>query len=228
MDRNDGRLQKYARVVRFLLEITSIAIKSNEEGKDMKKVMVITILFWLVGMGFANAQTTTLFSGKLLNPDRTGAFIVASTGEKEDAYGNRVFKTKNETIGGGAAHFDMTIDDVSGNPVSVDIFDFNDVQVISCSGENFRGISKRPASPTYPLKTSFKAVFLCTFNPEGVGGETDGVAYLGMNGTQHETAENVPSKFTISGTIIGGFNGVEDNFLFKGSYGTKLLPVGSD
>ena len=192
----------------------------------MKKVMVITILFWLVGMGFANAQMTSLFSGPLKNPDRTGPFIVSSTGEKDDPYGNRVFKTKNETIGGGAAHFDMTIDDVSGNPVSVDIFDYNDVQVISCLGENSAAITKRPASPTYPLKTGFKAIFLCDFNHGGiVGDETDGVAYLGMNGTQHETAENVPSKFVISGTIIGGFNGIDDNFLFKGSYGSVLTEV---
>ena len=213
-------------MVRFLRKNTSIAIKSNEEGEDLKKVMVITILFLLVGIGFANAQTT-LFSGKLQNPTRTGPFVVATTGEKEDLYGNRVFKTKNETVGGGAAHFDMTIDDVSGDPVSVGIFDYNNVQVISCLGENFRGISKRPASPIYPLKTGFKAVFLCTFNPEGIGGETDGVAYLGMNGSETETTENVPSKFTISGTIMGGFNGVDDNFLFKGSYGsvlTELIP----
>ena len=59
----------------------------------MKKVMVITILFLLVGIGFANAQTT-LFSGKLQNPTKTGPFVVTSTNEKEDAYGGRFFKIK--------------------------------------------------------------------------------------------------------------------------------------
>ena len=224
MDRSDGGLQKYARMVRFLLKNTSIVIKSNEEGEDMKKVMVITILFWLVGMGFANAQTNTLFSGPLQNSDRTGPFVVTSTNEKEDAYGGRFFKIKDVRVGGGAAHFDMTIDDVSGSPVSVDIFDYNNVQVISCLGENFAAISKRPPSPTYPLKTGFKAMFLCSFNPNGIGVGTDGFAYLGMNGTQTETAEDIFSKFAISGTIIGGFNEVDNNFVFKGSYGSVLTP----
>lgn len=67
----------------------------------MKKVMVITILFWLVGMGFANAQTTTLFSGKLLNSDRTGPFIATSTEERERGDGSRYFKTENVRVGGG-------------------------------------------------------------------------------------------------------------------------------
>jgi hypothetical protein len=206
---------------------TSIAIKSNEEGEDMKKVMVITILFWLVGMGFANAQTTTLFSGKLLNSDRTGPFIATSTEERERADGSRYFYTENVRVGGGEAHFDMTISSSTGEPVSVNIFDKDIVHVISCSGENFAGISKRPAEPiTYPLKTGFKAIFLCDFNPGGIVGDgTDGVAYLGMNGTQTEDAVNTPSKFVISGTLTGGFNSDEDNFLFKGSYGTVLTPV---
>lgn len=99
------------------------------------------------------------------------------------------------------------------------------MQVISCLGENSAAISKRPASPTYPLKTGFKAIFLCAFNPDGIGVGTDGVAFLGIDGTQTETAENVPSKFVISGTLTGGFNDVDDNFLFKGSYGTVLVAV---
>ena len=119
----------------------------------------------------------------------------------------------------------MTIDDVSGDPVSIEIFDYTNLQVISCLGENFAGISKRPASPTYPLKTGFKAIFLCSFNPNGIGVGTDGFAYLGMDGTQTENPENNPLKFEISGTIIGGFNGVDNNFLFKGSYGSILTEV---
>jgi len=204
---------------------TSIAIKSNEEGEDMKKVMVITILFWLVGMGFANAQTTTLFSGKLLNSDRTGPFIATSTEERERDDGSRYFKTENVRVGGGEAHFDLTIEDGSGTPVSIEIYDKSNVQVISCLGENSAAISKRPASPSYPLTTGFKAIFLCAFNPDGIGVGTDGVAFLGINGTQTESAENTPSKFVISGTLTGGFNDIDDNFLFKGSYGTVLTPV---
>jgi hypothetical protein len=197
----------------------------NEEGEDMKKVMVITILFWLVGMGFANAQTTTLFSGKFLNSDRTGPFIATSTEERERDDGSRYFKTENVRVGGGDAHFDLTIEDGSGNPVSIEIYDKSNVQVISCLGENSAAISKRPASPSYPLTTVFKAIFLCAFNPDGIGVGTDGVAFLGINGTQTESAENTPSKFVISGTLTGGFNDIDDNFLFKGSYGTVLTPV---
>jgi len=53
----------------------------------------------------------------------------------------------------------MTIDDESGNPVSVEIFDLTRAGNILLRGE-FQRDFKRLASPTFPLKTSFKAVFL--------------------------------------------------------------------
>ena len=78
--------------------------------------------------------------------------------------------------------------------------------------------------PTYPQKQNIKAIALCAFNPNGVGVGTDGRAYLVINGTETDTAENTPVKFVLSGTIAGGFNSEADNFVFKGPFGTVLTP----
>jgi hypothetical protein len=196
----------------------------------MKKVMAIALLFWLVGVGFANAQTTIL-TGKLLNFDRTGPFIITSVEEKEKADGSRVFKTKTLRIGGGDSHFDITLDDATGSPLSIDIYGYTLIppepepsvkHIISCLGEDFVSISSKPAGDSYPMKMEFKAIALCAFNPNGVGELTDGRAYLVMNGTTTDIAQNTTEKIVASGTLAGGFNQEGNNFVFKGPYGTVL------
>jgi len=197
----------------------------------MKRVMVITILFLLVGMGFANAQTTTI-TGKLLNPERTGPFVVTAVNEKENLDGSRSFRTKLRKIGGGLSHFDITLDDATGDVISIDIYGYTMVppetvpsvkHIISCPGEGFVSISTKPPGDTYPQKMDIKSLALCAFNPNGVDGITDGVAHLGMNGTATDIALDTISKIVASGTLAGGFNQEGNNFVFRGSYGTVLL-----
>ena len=199
----------------------------------MKKVMVITILFWLAGMGFANGQTTTKFAGKLLNSDRTGPFIITSTEEREDGKGGRFFKTKNLTIGGGESHLEITIDDLTGSPVSIDMYGYTKIppetvpsvkHIVSCSGGDFVAISDKPPGSAYPQIMNVKGIALCAFNPNNVDGVTDGLAYLVINGPETEIALNTASKFVFSGTIGGGLNQEGNNFVFKGSYGALLKP----
>ena len=198
----------------------------------MKKVMVITILFWLAGMGFANAQTT-VFSGKLLNSERTGPFIITSTEERDGTNGSRYFKTKNMTIGGGESHLDITIDNATGSPLSIDIYGYTKIppetvpsvkHIISCSGRDFVSISDRPPGSTYPMNMNIKGIALCVFNPNSIDGLTDGLAYLVINGTETEIAVNTASKFVFSGTLSGGLNQEGNNFVFKGPFGAVLKP----
>ncbi len=202
----------------------------------MKKVMVMTIMFLLVGASLASAQTTTIFTGKLLNPDRTGPLTVALTEQKDTANGGRVFVPKVKTIGGGDAHFDIAIDDTTGNPTAFDIWGYTKQpmepsptvkHIITCPASEFRQIATDPDDPEpYPHVENLKAVILCAFNPNGVDGNTDGVAYLDMKGTSTKLTvqPNAIGKFVFSGTVGGAYNQADNNFVFKGSFGTVLKP----
>ena len=201
----------------------------------MKKVMAMAVLFLLVGVSLASAQTTT-FTGKLLNPDRTGPFTITLTQQKDTANGGRVFVTKVKTVGGGSAHFDMTIDDVTGNPTSIDIYGYTKQpleteptlkHILTCSGGEFLRIATNPDDPEpFPHMENLGGVALCAFNPNGIDGTTDGVAYLHMKGTSRKLTEQ-PSdveKFVLNGTAGGAYTQTDNNLVFKGSFGTMLRP----
>jgi hypothetical protein len=136
----------------------------------MKKVIVIAILSLLVGASFASAQTTTLFTGKLQNPDRTGPFTVTLTKQKDTGNGGQIFVTKVNTVGGGSAHFDITIDDVTGYPTSIDIYGYtkqpSDLEpifrhLVTCSGSEFVQIATDPDGDPYPHIEDLKSLSLC-------------------------------------------------------------------
>jgi hypothetical protein len=201
----------------------------------MKKVMVMAILFLLVGASFASAQGI-IFTGKLLNPDMTGPFTVTLTKQKDNANGGRSLVTKVNTIGGGLAHFDITLDDITGNVVSLDIFGYTKTpsetlptlkHILSCSGSEFLQIADLPGNPVpFPHIENLSGVALCAFNPNELDGVTDGIAYFSASGYSKKLSD-IPSdvgKFVLSGTIGGGFNQAGNSFVFKGSFGSVLKP----
>jgi len=112
----------------------------------MKKGMAIAVLFLLVGASLAGAQETTLFTGKLLNPDRNGPYTLTVTQQKDTDNGGRIFVTKVKTVGGREAHFDITIDNATGFPTSIDIYGYTQTpdeesatlkHIVSCPGSEF-------------------------------------------------------------------------------------------
>jgi predicted RecA/RadA family phage recombinase len=200
----------------------------------MKKVMGVAILFLLVGASFASAQTTT-FTGKLLNPDRNGPFTITKTEQRDTENGGRIFATKVKTVGGGSAHFDITIDDATGNPTSIDIYGYTKQpldpepqlrHVVTCSGSEFAQIATDPDEDPYPHIENLKVLALCAFNPNGIGETTDGIAYLEMGGTLKKLTDQ-PSdieRFVLNGTLGGAYNSADSNFVFKGPFGTVPKP----
>ena len=199
----------------------------------MKKAMAMAVLFLLVGASLAGAQTT-LFRGKLLNPDRDGPYTVTLTQQKDTENGGRFFVTKVKKVGGGSAHFDMTIDDVTGNPTSIDIYGYTRTlleesptlkYILTCSGDELLRIGTNPDDPEpFPHMENLGGVALCAFNPNGIDGTTDGIAYLHMKGTSRKLSD-LPSdieKFVLNGTLGGAFNSNDSNLVFKGPFGTVL------
>jgi len=200
----------------------------------MKKVMVMAILFLLVAASFAGAQGT-IFTGKLLNPDRTGPFTITTTEQRDTSNGGRVFVTKVKTVGGGSAHFDITIDNATGLPTSIDIHGYTKQQsdpsptlkhIVTCSGSEFAQIATDPDGDPYPHIENMKALALCAFNPNGIDGTTDGIAYLQMGGTLKKLTGQPTDieRLVLNGTLGGAYNQADNNFVFKGSFGTVLKP----
>ena len=201
----------------------------------MKKVMAMAVLFLLVGASFAGAQTTT-FRGKLLNPDRTGPFTITKTEQRDTGNGGQIFVTKTKTVGGGEAHFDITIDNATGYPTSIDIYGYTKLpletepsvkHIVTCSGSAFAQVATDPDGDPYPHTENLGIVTLCALNPNGIDVTTNGIAYLHMKGTLRKlTAQpNDIEKIVLSGTAGGVYNETDNNFIFKGSFGTVLKPV---
>ena len=201
----------------------------------MKKVMAMAILFLLVGVSFASAQTTT-FRGKLLNPDRTGPFTITKTEQRDTGIGGQIFVTKTKTVGGGEAHFDITIDNATGYPTSIDIYGYTKLpletepsvkHIVTCSGSEFAQIATDPDGDPYPHTENLGIVALCAFNPNGIDVTTNGIGYLHMKGNLRKLSEvlNDIEKIVLSGTAGGVYNETDNNFIFKGSFGTLLKPV---
>jgi len=201
----------------------------------MKKVMAMAVLFLLVGASLAGAQTT-LFTGKLLNPDRSGPFTITKTEQRDTDNGGRVFVTKVRTVGGRLAHFDITIDDATGYPTSIDIYGYTQTpleesatlkHIFACSGSEFAQIATDPDGDPYPHTENLGIVALCAFNPNGIDVTTNGIGYLHMKGNLRKLSEvlNDIEKIVLTGTLGGAFNLDDDNLVFKGPFGTVLKPV---
>jgi len=201
----------------------------------MKKGMAMAVLFLLVGVSFASAQTTT-FRGKLLNPDRTGPFTITKTEQRDTGIGGQIFVTKTKTVGGGEAHFDITIDNATGYPTSIDIYGYTKLpletepsvkHIVTCSGSAFAQVATDPDGDPYPHTENLGIVTLCALNPNGIDVTTNGIAYLHMKGTLRKlTAQlNDIEKIVLSGTAGGVYNETDNNFIFKGPFGTVLKPV---
>jgi hypothetical protein len=189
----------------------------------------------LVGASLAGAQETTLFTGKLLNPDRNGPYTPTITQQKDTDNGGRVFVTKTKTVGGRSAHFDITIDNETGYPTSIDIYGYTQTpleesatlkHIVSCSGSEFAQIATDPDEDPYPHIENLKVLALCAFNPNGIGETTDGIAYLHMKGNLKKLSD-LPSnieRLVFNGTLGAAFNSEDNNLVFKGPLGTFLTP----
>jgi len=197
--------------------------------------MAMAVLFLLVGASFAGAQTTTLFTGKLLNPDRNGPFTVTLTEQKDTDNGGRVFVTKVKTVGGKLAHFDITINDDTGNVTSIDIWGYTKMpldlepqlrHIVTCPGSQFAQIATDPDEDPYPHIENLGTVALCAFNPNGIDQTPNGIAYLHMRGNLKKLSDQ-PSdieRLVFNGTLGGAYNSADNNFVFKGPLGTVLTP----
>jgi hypothetical protein len=145
--------------------------------------------------------------------------------------------TKVKTVGGREAHFDITIDNATGFPTSIDIHGYTQTpleesatlkHVVSCSGSEFAQIATDPDGDPYPHTENLGIVALCAFNPNGIDVTTNGIGYLHMKGNLRKLSE-LPTdieKIVLTGTLGGAFNSDDNNLVFKGPFGTVLkLPV---
>jgi hypothetical protein len=209
--------------------------KIKQGGWIMKKAMVMATLILLVGATFANAQGI-IFTGRLLDPDMTGPFTVTLTDQKDNANGGRTLVNKVKTVGGGSAHMDITLDDVTDNLTSIDIYGYTKQpqessptlkHIVSCPGSEFLQVSDLPGNPVpFPHIENLRGLALCAFNPNGLDGVTDGIAYFSASGYSKKLTD-IPAdvgKFVLWGSIGGAFNQAGNSFVFKGSFGSVLKP----
>ena len=201
----------------------------------MKQSMIVAALILVILTGLASAQTT--LSGKPTNTDGT-IFTVTITKEKDDMQGGRTLATKIQTVGGKGSHVDAIY---AGDSLSsIELYLYTQSQsetapslkhIMSCSGNNFVGISSKPDDPlpaTY--SRSVKGVALCSFNPDGITNtEIDGVGYLMMTSTERMTdaGGNLPTKMYVSSATVGGgiFVDFGNRLVFKGTLTATLLRI---
>jgi len=181
----------------------------------MKRTMVLSFILTVVMVAFEAEAQITVYRGKLLNPDRTGPMVITET----DQIG-RTLKTATEVIGGGLAHIDLSVDQSTEGPTSIDVYDKNGTHVMSCNDWQMVSTEVYSKPPSY--SDMFKIVALCTFTPDGELGPM-GIGYLTLNGTTlHIYGQPEPAKMTVTGGLGGGVNG---SFVFKGLFGSVLKPV---
>ncbi len=98
--------------------------------------------------------------------------------------------------------------------------------LVTCSGSEFAQIATDPDEDPYPHVENLKALALCAFNPNGIDGTTDGIAYLQMGGTLRKLTDQPTDieKLVLNGTLGGAFNSDDSNLVFKGPFGTVLKP----
>ena len=156
--------------------------------------------------------------------------------EKGNGNGGQIFVTKVKTVGGREAHFDITINNETGYPTSIDIYGYTQTpdevsatlkHIVSCPGSEFAQIATDPDGDPPRHTENLGGVALCAFNPNGIDEATDGVAYLQLRGTLTKLSD-VPSdieKIVLNGTCGGAFNSDESNLVFKGPFGTVLKPA---
>jgi hypothetical protein len=98
---------------------------------------------------------------------------------------------------------------------------------MSCDGVDFVGISAKPNPPLPATHSeSTRAVALCSFNPNGLDGVTDGVGYVDMTGTLYYAGTSpIPIKIKFTSAKIGGGYLVEDpeqKLVIKGTFKVTL------
>ncbi len=186
----------------------------------MKRTMVVAVLSLLVGTGLSQAQMSTMtFTGKLLNPDRTGPMQATHTHQID-----RTLQTDVEQLGGGLAHLDIVTDTSTGDaiPVSVEVYDRNGTHVLSCPNLVLIATENTSQADTYSDK--FKMVATCNFTPEGEGGE-QGIGYIMLSGTSTiHRGTGIDLKLTVTGSLGGGVNADVNKLVTKGSFGSVLKP----
>jgi hypothetical protein len=130
----------------------------------------------------------------------------------------------------------MTIDDVTGNPTSIDIYGYTQTPleesptlkyILTCSGDQLLRIATNPDDPEpFPHAENLGGVALCAFNPNGIDQTPNGIAYLHMRGNLKKLSDQ-PSdieRLVFNGTLGGAYNSADNNFVFKGPLGTVLTP----
>lgn len=100
-----------------------------------------------------------VYRGKLSNRDRTGPMVVTAT----DQVG-RVLSTTTKVIGGGLSHIDLSVDQSTEGPVSIDIYDKNGIHVVSC--KDWQMVSTEVYSNPPFYRDTFKIIALCAFTPD--------------------------------------------------------------
>lgn len=177
-----------------------------------KFIAALIMLLFVTGLSYA--QTTTL-SGKPTNTDGT-VFTVTKTQEKPTGSGGSTLVTKVITVGGPLARLDAIFNDSDGSLASIEVYLYAQKgstlnHVMSCSGANFVGIAahvNQPPPAAYSQST--KAIALCSFNPNGLDGVTDGVGYIDMTGTMYYVNTSLsPTKIRMTSAKIGGAYFVE-------------------
>ena len=184
----------------------------------MKKVAMVAGLVLLTLVGLAHAQTMT-YTGKLLNPERTGPMMATYTNQAGE-----ILKTTVKQLGGGSAHFDMTVDISSGDavPISLDVFNKNGQHVYSCDKLVLVSTENTSTDPTHT--DYFKMIATCVFTPNGEGGD-HGIGYMTLAGTAvTKLHAGTPLKLTLTGTLGGGVYGSVDSFVVKGNFGSVIKP----
>jgi len=188
------------------------------------KITILIVVLLLAMAGIVSAQVETLV-GPL-------SFKISSTDEKEitDKYGysTRRLVNSSDYVTGFIYMYEPSIRLPDIMLEFVGASDGTTV-IVNCLGGNGAGISSK-ANNTYTVANDqFRAQYSChmTTNSEGRITETDAISlYLNGKATREKgDLTDTISKITLSKcTLSGGGGDEDDQFLFKGTFGSVLLP----